>query len=89
MFPKFRFSYLLYTHLGDSSEENRFNLILLQWNILLSGNVILKTYIVNYIRLHSISSETQFHEINLTFSNWSEYIATAICVSFYYHELFT
>ena len=89
MFPQFHFSYLLYTHLGDSSEENRVNLILLQWNILLSGNVILKTYIVNYIRLHSISSETQFHEINLIFSNWSEYIATAICVSFYYHELFT
>ena len=26
-----------------------------------------KTYIVNYIRLPSISSETQFHEINLIF----------------------
>ena len=68
MFPKLHFSYLLYTHLGDSSKENRFNLISLQWNIILSGNVIKKkTYIVNYIRLHSISSETQFHEINLIF----------------------
>ena len=89
MFPKLHFSYLLYTHLGDSSKENRFNLILLQWNIILSGNVIKKkTNIVNYIRLHSISSETQFHEINLIFSSWSEYIATTICVSFYYHKLY-
>lgn len=49
MFPKLRFSYLLYTHLGDSSKGNRFNLILLQWNIILSGNVIKKNI---YSELH-------------------------------------
>lgn len=49
MFPKLHFSYLLYTHLGDSSKENRFNLILLQWNIILSGNVIKKNI---YSELH-------------------------------------
>lgn len=43
----------------------------------------LKTYIVNYIMLHWVSSETQFHKINLIFSCWSEYIAIAMRASFY------
>lgn len=52
MFPKFPLLYLLYSYLGDSSKEKQIQSNMLQWNFILSVNVILKTYIANYIRQH-------------------------------------